>query len=252
MSNGEFTFESVTERFAAATAALDTLHQHLGSLAAAQERQATMSDAIGEAAKQLREMVSTLVSTTETAHSSLVDLRKALTGAAEFLQGSQVEALRTRWSLCKRESPQRERAQRPTPTRCGPPWSESATTSRKNWSKSERNETQRVSNLQPQATGWSDSRPRSKQSPNAPDRSSACDRSAFPLGGSVPARGRGDYPCCEVVTTASSMISTIPSRLERAHGLSKFRICPIIAEAAAGSPRAASMASTSNSSLPAN
>ena len=94
MSNGEFTFESVTERFAAATAALDTLHQHLGSLAAAQERQATMSDAIGEAAKQLREMVSTLASTTETAHSSLVDLRKALAGAAEFLQGSQVEALR--------------------------------------------------------------------------------------------------------------------------------------------------------------
>ena len=27
MSNGEFTFESVTERFAEATAALDTLHQ---------------------------------------------------------------------------------------------------------------------------------------------------------------------------------------------------------------------------------
>ena len=94
MSNGEFTFESVTERFAAATAALDMLHQHLGSLTAAQEYQATMSDAIGEAASQLREMVSTLVSTTETVQGSLVDLRKALAGAGEFLQGSQVEALR--------------------------------------------------------------------------------------------------------------------------------------------------------------
>ena len=94
MSNGEFTFESVTERFAAATAALDTLHRHLGSLAEAREHQATMSDAISEAAKQLREMVSSLVSTTETVHTSLLDLREAIVSAAEFLQGSQVEALR--------------------------------------------------------------------------------------------------------------------------------------------------------------
>lgn len=94
MSNGEFTFESVTERFEAATAALDTLHQHLGSLAGAQEHQAAMSDAIREAAKQLREMVSTLTSTTGTVRAALVDLGQALTSAAEFLQGSQVEALR--------------------------------------------------------------------------------------------------------------------------------------------------------------
>jgi chromosome segregation ATPase len=94
MSNDEFTFESVTERFASATAALDTLHQHLAAIAAAQEHQATMSEAIGEAAEQLREMVSTLVSTTGTVQGTLVDLREALAAAAEFLQGSRVEALR--------------------------------------------------------------------------------------------------------------------------------------------------------------
>lgn len=94
MSNGEFTFESVTERFAAATAALETLHRHTNSLMEAQEHQAAMSDAISDAAKQMREMVSTLVSTTEAVRGALVDLREALMSAADFLQGSQVEALR--------------------------------------------------------------------------------------------------------------------------------------------------------------
>ena len=94
MSNGEFTFESVAERFSAATAALDTLHRRIGSLAGAQEHQDAMSDAITEASKQLREMVSTLASTTETVLASLVDLRGALESAAEFLGGSQVEVLR--------------------------------------------------------------------------------------------------------------------------------------------------------------
>ena len=94
MSNGEFTFESVTERFAEATAALDTLHQHLGALAGAQQHQATMSDAITGAATQLQTMVSTLDSTTETANTALADLQGALAATAQFLQGSQVEALR--------------------------------------------------------------------------------------------------------------------------------------------------------------
>ena len=94
MSNGEFTFESVTERFAEATAALDTLHQHLGALAGAQQHQAAMSDAITGAATQVAEMVSTLESTTETANTALTELQGALAAAARFLEGSQVEALR--------------------------------------------------------------------------------------------------------------------------------------------------------------
>ena len=94
MSNGEFTFESVTERFAEATAALDTLHQHLAALAGAQQHQAAMSDAITGAATQLREMVSTLGSTTDAANTALAELQGALAAAAQFLQGSQVEALR--------------------------------------------------------------------------------------------------------------------------------------------------------------
>ena len=94
MSNGEFTFESVTERFAEATAALDTLRKHLGALAGAQQHQAAMSDAITEASTQLRQMISTLGSTTETAHTALAELQGALAAAARFLEGSQVEALR--------------------------------------------------------------------------------------------------------------------------------------------------------------
>ena len=94
MSNGEFTFESVTERFAEATAALDTLHKHLGALAGTQQHQAAMSDTITEASTQLRQMISTLQSTTETAHTALAELQGALAAAAQFLQGSQVDALR--------------------------------------------------------------------------------------------------------------------------------------------------------------
>lgn len=94
MSNDEFTFESVTERFAAATAALDTLHRHISSLTGAQEHQIAMSDAISDAAKELREMVATLASATEAVQTALVDLRESLASAAGFLEGSQVEALR--------------------------------------------------------------------------------------------------------------------------------------------------------------
>ena len=94
MSNGEFTFESVTERFAAATAALDTLHRHMNSLTGAQEHQAAMSDAISDAADELREMVATLASATEAVQTALVDLREALASSAGFLEGSQVQTLR--------------------------------------------------------------------------------------------------------------------------------------------------------------
>ena len=93
MSDTAITFDVVRQRWDESLDSLNTLRDRLQSLAAAEERQAGLSETIEGATAVLQQTSDGLVSVTDLAREALTQLQSTLAAAEQLLNGTQLRDL---------------------------------------------------------------------------------------------------------------------------------------------------------------
>ena len=95
MTESEFTFESVRQRWEESLRSLATLKQRLEALDDAEKHQAQVSESVTGASSRLQEMTAALVSSTKELEAAMADLRSIAGESAAFLEGEELKAARS-------------------------------------------------------------------------------------------------------------------------------------------------------------
>ncbi len=103
MSESEFTFESVRQRWEESLRLLETLKKSLKSLGDAAKNQSEISESITDASSQLQNMCEALSASTAELETTMSQLRSIAEASGRFLEGEDLKAARSDMATMRAE-----------------------------------------------------------------------------------------------------------------------------------------------------